>query len=168
MQILNLATNTAFSMAEIPTEVEDLRFCILDNSDPKNPDFYFVPMIFLECFSSPAVVIKIGESIIRMPLDWQILIGEVDQGDLEVVPLTSTNDRGFNAFTFNPITSFRPEFKPIEIIDVYQDVKWYFPKLRQGHLIAIPLEENVPSPLCAFFVKDISKQSEIVSFHKVW
>jgi len=168
MQLLNLDTNSAFSMAEIPTEVDDLRFCVLDNSDPKEPDYLFAPLIFLECFSSPAVVLKIGESVIRMPLDWQILIGEADQGDLEVIPLTSTNDRGFSAFTFNPLGAFRPEFQPIEIIDVYQDVKWYFPKLRQGHLLAVPLEENAYSPLCAFFVKEISKQSEIVTYHKAW
>ena len=155
-------------MNEVPDEVEDLRFCILDNSNPKDPDYFFIPLIFLESFNSPALVLKIGDDIIRMPVDWQILIGENDLGDLEVVPLTSINDRGFSAFCFNPISSFKPTFGQIEIVDIYQDVKWYFPKLKPGQLLAVPLEAGVEKPLCAYFVKDISRQSEVVDFGKAF
>jgi hypothetical protein len=100
-------------------------------------------------------------------VDWQLLIGEPDLGDLEVVPLTSINDRGFSVFCFNPLTSFRPEFMPVEIVDIYQDVKWYFPKLKPGQMLAIPLN-NDKDPLCAYFVKDISRQSEVVNYTKAW
>ena len=131
MRILTL-DNTAYPMDQIPDEIDEVRFCVLDNSDPKEPDYFYIPLIFLESFNSPALVLRIGEHTIRMPVDWQILIGEPDFGDLEVVPLTSINDRGFNVFTFNPLTSFRPEFAPVEIVDIYQDVKWYFPKLKPG------------------------------------
>jgi len=155
-------------MNEVPDEVGDLRFCIFDNSNPKDPDYYFIPLIFLESFNSPALVLKIGEDIIRMPIDWQILIGEPDLGDLEVVPLTSINDRGFKIFTFNPLSSFSPEFKSVEVVDIYQDVKWYFPKLKPGQLLAVPLKENSHKPLCAYFVKDISRQSEVVDYSLAW
>lgn len=154
-------------MNAIPDDVGDLRFSVLDNSDPKDPDYFFIPLIFMESFNSPALVLKIGNNIIKMPVDWQVLIGEPDLGDLEVVPLTSINDRGFSVFTFNPISSYRPEFAPIEIIDIYQDVKWYFPKLKPGQMLAVPLSENDKS-MCAFFVKDISRQSEVVDYNKVW
>jgi len=167
MRILTLE-NRSFEMNEIPDEVEDLRFCVLDNSDPKDPDYFYIPLIFLESFNSPALVLRIGEHVIKMPVDWQILIGEPDLGDLEVVPLTSINDRGFNVFTFNPISSFRPEFHPVEIIDIYPDVKWYFPKLKGGQLLAIPLESDVEQPLCAFFVKEIGRQNEVINYSKVW
>ena len=103
-----------------------------------------------------------------MPVDWQLLIGEPDLGDLEVVPLTAVNDRGFSAFCFNPRTSFRPEFHQVEIVDIYQDVKWYFPKLKPGQILAVPLEEKKDNPLCAYFVKDISRQSEVVNYGLVW
>lgn len=159
--------NTSFEMNEIPDEVEDLRFGILDNSDPKNPDYFFIPLIFLESFNSPALVLKIGENTIKMPADWQILIGEQEFGDLEVIPLTSINDRGFSAFAFNPIASFKPEFHPIEITDIYQDVKWYFPKLRPGQMLAVPLDES-EKPLCAYFIKDVSRQSEVVNYSLIW
>mgnify|MGYP003348695183 FL=1 len=75
---LLLLENVAYEMNEIPEEIDDLRFCVLDNSDPKEPDYFFIPLIFLESFNAPALVLKIGESIIKMPIDWQILIGEPD------------------------------------------------------------------------------------------
>jgi hypothetical protein len=166
MRILTLE-NKAYEMDQIPDEIDEVRFCVLDNSDPKEPDYFYIPLIFLESFNSPALVLRIGESTIRMPVDWQVLIGEPDLGDLEVVPLTSINDRGFSVFGFNPLTSFKPEFKPIEIMDIYQDVKWYFPKLKPGQMLAVPLTEG-DKPLCAYFIKDISRQSEVVDYSKVW
>lgn len=167
MRILTL-DNHSYEMNEIPDEVEDLRFCVFDNSNPKEPDYFFIPLIFLESFNSPALVLKIGDDIIKMPIDWQILIGEPDLGDLEVVSLTSINDRGFNVFTFNPLSGFSPEFFPVEVVDIYQDVKWYFPKLKPGQMLAIPLKENSEKPLCAYFVKDIPRQSEVVDYGKCW
>ena len=88
-------------------------------------------------------------------------------GDLEVIPLTSINDRGFKAFCFNSLSSFRPEFGDIEIVDIYQDVKWYFPKLRPGQLLAVPIDTG-PKPRCAYFVNDISRLSEVVDYAKIW
>ena len=166
MRILTL-DNCSFEMNEIPNEIDELNFCVLDNSNPKEPDYFYIPLIFMESFNSPALVLKIGAHTIRMPVDWQLLIGEPDFGDLEVVPLTSINDRGFNVFCFNPRSSFRPEFFPVEIVDIYQDVKWYFPKLKPGQMLAIPLTEG-EQPVCAYFIKDISRQSEVVDYAKVW
>ena len=166
MRILTL-DNTSYNMDEIPDEVEDLRFCVLDNSDPKDPDYFFIPLIFLESFNSPALVLNINNNLIKMPVDWQMLIGEPDLGDLEVVPLTSINDRGFSAFSFNPRSSFRPSFYKVEIVDIYQDVKWYFPKLKPGQMLAIPLTEG-DNPECVYFVKDISRQSEVLDYQKAW
>ena len=167
MRLLTLE-NTSYELNEIPEEVDDIRFCVLDNSDPKDPDYFFIPLIFLESFNSPALVLKIGNAVLKMPMDWQLLIGEPDLGDLEVVPLTSINDRGFSAFAFNPLASFRPEFFPVEVIDIYQDVKWYFPKLKPGQMLAVPLTTDIEKPLCVYFVKDISRQSEVVNYTKVW
>ena len=160
--------NKSYDLTSIPEEVDDVRFCVLDNSDSKDPDYFFIPLIFLESFNSPALVLRVGEHEIQMPIDWQMLIGEQDLGDLEVVPLTSLNDRGFSAFAFNPLSSFKPSFYPIEVVDIYQDVKWYFPKLKPGQLLAIPLESDKDKPLCVYFVKDISRQSEIVNYTKAW
>ena len=166
MRILTL-DNTAYPMDQIPDEIEEVRFCVLDNSDPKEPDYFYIPLIFLESFNSPALVLKIGDNTIRMPVDWQLLIGEPDLGDLEVVPLTSINDRGFNVFTFNPLSSFRPSFLDIEIVDVYHEVSWYAPKLKNGQMLCVPITDS-DKPDCVYFVKDISRNCEIVDYNKAW
>ena len=166
MRILTLE-DTAFEMNELPDEVDDLRFAVLDNSDSNNPDYFFIPLIFLESFNSPAVVINIAGSVIKMPVDWKILIGERDFGDLEMLNLSSLNDRGFNAFSFNPISDFRHDYLPIEIVDIYTDVKWFFPKLKQGQILAIPIETG-EKPRVVYCAKEINKQNEIVDIAKAW
>ncbi len=166
MKILTL-DNTTYDLDTLPEEVDDMRFAILDNSDPSDPDYHYIPLIFLESFNSPALVLQVGKHKIKMPIDWQILIGEPDIGDLEMLPLTSINDRGFKAFQFNPLSSFRPSFLNIEIIDVYHDVAWYAPKLKNGQMLCIPLN-NDPEPECVYFVRDISRNCEVVDYNKAW
>jgi hypothetical protein len=166
MKILTL-DNIAYELDTLPEEVEDLRFSILDNSDPSNPDYHYIPLIFLESFNAPALVLRIGNRTIKMPVDWQILIGEPDIGDLEMLPLTSINDRGFKVFQFNPLTSFRPSFPEIEIVDVYHEVTWYAPKLKNGQLLAVPLDDE-HEPECVYFAKDVSRNCEIVNYNLAW
>jgi hypothetical protein len=164
MQILTL-DNKTFPLKSIPDELEDeVRFAVLDNSDNSNPDFYFVPMIFLESFSAPAMVLEINGKEIMMPVDWCMAVGDSEAGnDLEILPLTSINDRGFEAFLFNPLSSFKFEFGEIKITNFYSDVKWYFPKVKNGQLLAVPIDDS-PEPLCAYFIKDISRQSEVIDY----
>ena len=162
MKILTLE-NTAYNLESLPEEIDDLRFAILDNSNPSNVDYYYIPLIFLESFNSPALVLKIGNKQIKIPVDWQILIGEHDCGDLEVLPLSSLNDRGFNAFQFNPLSSSSPSFLPIEIVDIYPDVTWYTPRLRNGQFLAVPIDDT-EKPRCVYFVKEISRNCEIVDY----
>ena len=166
MQILTL-DNEHFDLNTLPKEIDkDIRYSVLDNSDPKDPDYFFVPLIYLESFSSPAVVLQVGEHQVQMPLEWSMVVGNSEVGDLEVLPLTSLNDRGFEAFLFNPLTGSMPDYGKIEIINFYNDVKWFFPKMKNGQLLSIPITEK-DNELCAFFVKDINRQSEIIDFGKL-
>lgn len=167
MRILQLEENKFYNLETLPEEIDELRFAVLDNSNPQNVDYHFIPLIFLESFNAPALVLKIGEHRIKMPLDWQILIGERDHGDLETLPLTSLNDRGFNAFEFNPLSSFSPSFLPIEIEDIYHDVTWYAPRLKNGQFLCVPIEDKV-KPKCVYFVKEVSRNAEIVDYRQVF
>ena len=162
MQILTLE-NTTFSLSNLPEEVdENTRFAVLDNSNPAEPDFFFMPLIFLESFNAPAIVLEIGDNEVTMPIDWSIAVGDSSSScEIEILPLTSLNDRGFEALVFNPLSSFRLEFKPIKIVNFYSDVKWYFPKMKNGQLLATPIQ-NGSKPNCAYFVKEISRQNEII------
>jgi len=167
MQILTLE-NKLFSLNNLPEQVdENTRFAVLDNSDPKNPDFFFVPLIFLESFNSPAIVLRIGDNEISMPIDWSIAVGDSTSNiDAEILPLTSLNDRGFDAICFNPLSSFKIDYRPIEIVNFYNDVKWYFPKMRNNQLLVTPMgfEEK---PECVFFIKEVSRQSELIDVSKI-
>jgi hypothetical protein len=61
---------------------------------------------------------------------------------------------------------FKPEYMSIEIINIFQDVKWYFPKMKNGQLLTVPLHDEF-NPPCAYFVKEVSRQSEVLQLHKV-
>lgn len=167
MYILTL-DDIAFDLSKIPDEIEDdFRFSVLDNNNPNDPDYFFMPLIFLESFNSSAMVLDIGGHEIAMPIDWSIAVGCSDAGtEVEVIPLTSLNDRGFEAFLTNPISSFRHSFATIEIVNVYNDVKWFFPKMKNNQLLTVPLHAG-SAPTCAFFVKDINRQSEIINYYKL-
>ena len=164
MRILTL-DNKCFNLDDLPEQIEDdVRFSVLDNSDPKNPDFFFVPLIFLESFSAPAMVLEINGKEITMPVDWSVAVGCSESGmDIEILPLTSINNRGFEAFLFNPLSSFKADFATINIVNFYTDVKWYFPKMKNGQLLTVPITDE-PKPWCAYFVKDISRQCEIIEY----
>ena len=161
MQILTL-DNKCFKLNSLPDELEDeIHFSVLDNSDPKSPDFFFIPLIFIESFSSPAIVMEINGKEITMPVDWHMAVGCAESGnDLEVLPLTSINDRGFEAFLFNPLSSYKFEFGDIKITNFYNDVKWYFPKLKHGHMLTIPLDSK-HKPSCIYLVKDVNKVCDL-------
>jgi len=107
---------------------------------------------------------EIAGNEIMMPIDWHIAVGDSEtNNDLEVLPLTSLNDRGFEAFLFNPIKSFKPDYAEVKILNFYNDVKWYFPKMKNGQLLSVPLSEG-HNPQCAYFVKDISRQMELIDY----
>lgn len=167
MNILTL-DNKLFSLNNLPDIVDsNTRFAVLDNSVVTDPDFFFVPLIYLESFNAPAMVLKIGEHEISMPLDWHIAVGDgASATNIEILPLTSLNDRGFEALVFNPLSSYRIEFKPVEIINFYNDIKWYFPKMKNGQLLASPLTSK-HNPDCAYFVKEISRQHEIIHMDRL-
>jgi hypothetical protein len=50
---------------------------------------------------------------------------------------------------------------------VYQEVSWYAPKLKNGQMLCIPINDD-PQPDCVYFVKDISRNCEIVDYNKAW
>ena len=166
MRILTLE-NECYNLETMPEEIDDLRFAILDNSNPQNVDYHFIPLIFLESFNSPALVLKVADKVIKMPIDWQVLIGEQEHGDLEALPLSSLNDRGFHAFQFNPLTSFSPSFLSIEILDIYPDVTWFSPRLRNGQFLSVPIEDG-PQPRCIYFVKEVSRNCEVVDYSQAF
>lgn len=159
MKILTIENNT-YDIDTVPDEIDDIRYCVLDGGDPEYVDFYFLPLIFLESFHAPAICLQLGEFNIQMPMDWSVLLCDEDFDGIETLPLASLNNREFRALVMNPLTARLPQSEQIQITNIYQDVKWFFPKLKNGHLLSVPLE-NGPNPKCAFFVKDANKVKDI-------
>jgi hypothetical protein len=159
--------NRAYSISQIPNNVDDLRYCVLDYSNQAEVDYYFFPLIFLESFYSPCIDIKIGPYNIQMPLDWSVIIGDIHLGDLEIMPLVYLMDKDFDVFCFNPINGYMPKFHKLEIVNTWPDIKWYFPKLKHGHLLAVPLNDS-EKPMCAFFAKEIGKLPENLDIRKMF
>lgn len=155
MKILTVE-NCSYDLDHVPDQVDDIHFCVLDCSDPEYIDFQYLPLIYLEGFHSPCIVLGLGDHTVKVPLDWSVMACDEDYTSLEIMPLTQLNDRGFHTLLFNPMKHFFPECKELEIKNVYADVKWFFPKLKTGNILVMPVEEG-DTPLCALFVKDHSK-----------
>lgn len=165
MHILTLEPNKAYNLDTIPDEIDEIRYAILDNSVPSQIDYYFSQLLFLETFTSPAAVLQIGNRRIKMPLDWQILMGDTDIGSLEAVPLSSVANRGFKCFEYNPRSAFRPTFLDVDVIDIYHSVTWQSPILRAGHYLCVPIDDGL-KPRCVYFIRDTTKATEVVDFNK--
>lgn len=167
MQILTLP-NTPFPLNTLPDYVDkNIRYAILDNCNPHEPDFFFPPLVLLESFNSPAIVLKIGNDIIELPIDWCLVIGDSSaSAHMEVLPLSSLTDAGFNAFVFNPVSSFRMDFIPINIIGFKNDAVWFLPKLKQNHLMAVPLTSASES-LCIYIAKSVTRVAELIHLDKL-
>mgnify|MGYP006200717071 CR=1 FL=1 len=131
MRILTL-DNIAYEMNKLPDHVnEDMRFSVLDNSNPKEPDFFFLPMIYVESFSCPAIVLEINGHELTMPLDWNIAVGDQENSaSVDVVPLTSLGERGFEAFLFNPLSGFKADFGTIKVTNFYNCLLYTSPSPR--------------------------------------
>lgn len=148
--------NTTVNLEVPPDEVDDLRYCVLDYSGHAEVDFVFPPLIYLEAVNRPAAELRIGDVCIQMPLDWSIVIGDKNLGNVEVLELAQINDRDFTVFGFNPFTSTMPVFPELSLEYTYDAIGWHTPKLRPGHILAVPLREG-DNPPCAFFVRDVNR-----------
>lgn len=153
-------------MNQLPEKIDDLRYCVLDYSDHHNVDYYWPPLVFLDIFSAPCADLRIGGYNIQMPLNWSVVVGDKHGGDLEVMKLVDIMDKDFDVFVFNPISGYMPDFQMIEIMNVFADVRWCFPKLKLGHFLAVPLEIK-PQPVCAFFIQDVGKSADLLDIREL-
>jgi len=145
---------------------EDLRFMVLDFTNQNDPDYIYTPLVFLESFTAPCALLEIGDNFLEVPLDWSIIIADQYLGQSEIISVMQIADRNFKAFSINP-KHIKPEFLPLNLKTVYNEKKWYVPKLKTGHILAVPLSLENDS-LCVFFVKDMTKINEVINIDQLW
>ena len=165
MRILTV-DNETYDLDDVPELIDDLRYGVLDYSDPKTVDYFFIPLICLESFYSPAAVLQVGDYTINVPLDWSIVICDPEVGNPEVISLMGLNDRGFTTLAMNPLTGYSPKYLDVNIINVYTDVKWHAPKLKFGHILSVPLGDG-KNPECIYLVKEVNKIPEVLDISEL-
>lgn len=148
--------NTTFTMEEIPNYNADLMYGVMDYSNKDDVDYYFLPLIFLDSYPRAGANLRIGDHNVVVPLDWSLVIIDRESAIVETMEIKSINDREFDALCVNPISGFTPSFLPITVTDIYQEINWFTPKLKNGHFLVVPLEET-DEPLCALFIKEFKK-----------
>ena len=159
--------NESFDTARIPTSTSDLYYCVLDYSDPEFVDYQFIPLVFIEDFPKASADLQIGDYRIQVPLHWCILLGDMDFEDIEIMPLTSLHARDFCVFTFNPCKGYMPTFMPIEMINVYNEVRWCVPNVKPEYMLAVPLTGG-ENPPCAFFVEPKNKIPDVLDIKQLF
>jgi hypothetical protein len=153
--------NEAYDTDSCTNDVHDIWYATLDLSSPNkvDADFQFNnPLVFLESFNSPAIVMKIGSYKISIPYDWYIVIGDKDYGDLEILAIEDINDRAFTTPVLNPLTTFIPDYCNIEVETTYNEVRWFFPKLNPNNILVAPLLTGKNPPCCLLVNELVGKK----------
>lgn len=151
--------NKSYNLDTIPEEIDDIRYCTYD-ALRSDPDYYFHPLIFIEQFNCPGALLQIGSYRIQMPLDWSVVVVDEELTASEIVPITSLNDRESFTLVYNPLAQMIPSVASIKIVNIFNDVKWFFPKIQHGSLLPIPLSMD-DKPKCSLFLSDRTKIQNI-------
>jgi hypothetical protein len=146
--MIKLLDNTGahIDMSNINVKVENF-YCILDWSNQNDVDFKFNLLDMLVQESWPVGVLKIGDAVIQLPLNWKIAVADRNCEYIEMIEITELRKRPFCAFGFDPLRGFYPEFLPIELIDRYPNMDILWPLLKNGHLLSYPIKKN-----CCIFI----------------
>ena len=146
--------NIPFDLNSVPDEIIDNVCYGVMSVTPGNRDFYWHQLILLENFSAPAMNINVGGHQLLLPImesphSWVIAIADPMLAEIELLLIDEENCRGFQAFVYNPLSSFVPKYMNIEIGETYGSMNWSLPKLSTGQLLCIPLTQEPKSP-CIF------------------
>lgn len=155
--------NKPYSMNEVD-ENTDIFFGIIDYSDPRTADYLFYPLMSTDVYRTPAIELLIGNDKVVLPMDWNIVIGDKDSGEIEVFPIKKLIDRSFSAFIMNPISGYMPEFKEIHVLNIFPDLKWNLPTLLNGYILCVPIK-NVEKPKCIFISSPTVKVPDVLDIN---
>lgn len=157
---MNILTpeNSAFDMDMVTDTRPYEMFCVLDMSDSTNIDFYFQHILHTVSFNSISADLKIGDNIIQVPLQWQILLGDEDTGMVEMCSIENIlNMKEPRAYVYNPIRSMYPKFESVKVLRVFTlTKKWQMPMLHKKNLLVMPVCAG-DNPPCVYFADENEK-----------
>ena len=132
---------------------ESCHYSVLRFKDPKEPDFYFDELTYVEEFPSCTIKLLIGENEVFVPFHWSILCSDMEY--IQTIPFAEFSGRNFHAFCMNPIDGFLPHYPQIRIVDIFKNTTWSCPPINDKDMLVVPIGPN-PSknvsdkgPMCA-------------------
>ena len=150
--------NGVFEMNEVYDTVPDAMYSALDLSSVNDSDFYFFNILNTVSFSAMSAELQIGDYIMSVPINWQILLGDEESGMMEMSTIEDLLSLvSPHAFITNPISSLYPRYLPVKVRNIFTiNARWQMPMLNKKHLLSVPLY-NKHKPLCAFFADESDK-----------
>lgn len=145
--------------------MEDVSFWVLEYTGNDNTDYFVKPLLFLETFSDIRLEIRVGPYSFHMPKDWSILCVDAELGTAEMIQpkMPAFNEKDFTAYALNPLTGFKPDYYPVEVISPLPETKWVFPKLKFGQMLCVPLTQDTNPPCIYITHQKNNKVPEIIN-----
>lgn len=164
MQILTEPT-AALELDQEPDKLRKLYMCIFDYADAKNRDFRFINIRqFLSYHFPTASLLVDGKYHYVLPLNWNILTGEPEEGECVLTTLDMLLHRQMYTPLVNPFYASKGRMVTVEITKVNPiNVEHFVPKLPSKSVLMLPIgnrntdciesidfktKESVYYPLC--------------------
>ena len=55
----------------------------------------------------------------------------------------------------------------IKLVNIYNEVEWYFPRTRSNQLLSVPLQTKT-NPPCIYFIKEINRNTDQVILNNLF
>ncbi|AFA44393.1 hypothetical protein [Klebsiella phage phiKp_21] len=161
---MNILTpeNNAFDMDLVSDLIPEEMYCVLDLSPGGDSDFYFRHILNTITFNSNSADIQIGNKVLQVPLNWQIMLGDEDTGMVEMCTIENIlNMKEPKAYVFNPIRSMYPRFEPVKVLRAFTlPTKWQIPIVPKKNLLCVPLQHG-SNPPCVYFADENEKIQDL-------
>lgn len=116
----------------------DFHYGVLDFVKQKSPDYFFQKWEKPWWkFVSSSAVLEVGPFTVVLPFKWSILV--VHNGVAECVLIEELAGKDHEAFGFNPISGYMPNYLPIRFMHGHKNQEWVCPMLKNSQLLVIPV-----------------------------
>jgi len=127
---------------------QKLMFFVLDFEE-ENVDFKCFPLKFIEKKTTTLAEIIIKEKyVIKLPINWYILCGDkIYYENLEFISIQDLMSSDHTCISINPITSYIPKWHSLRVSNIYPNIEWLNPKVKNNHYLIYPLSKE-DNPEC--------------------
>lgn len=165
---INLGNLTTFF--EKYGKEKDIMFFILDLEGSKDEyDFKCLPLKYIEKTITNAVEVVINDQyIMRIPINWYILCGDkIFYENIEFINIQNIMNEEYNCISINPLSSYIPKWYSLKIINMFPNIEWISPKVKNEQYIVYPLSEK-ENPDCIIISPEQNKNNVILDISDIF